>query len=430
MREDIIVMSTKEIERLKIIYKVMDKQLTQVKAGEFLGISDRQVRRLVGKIRDEGAKGIIHGNRGKPSPHRMPPEHENHIGLIVEKNYSDFGPTLASEKLIEREGIKVSREKLRQIMISNGLWHVRKRKKKLHQWRERKHYFGEMIQMDGSHHNWLEGRGPKIVLMGYVDDATGRVFGRFYDYEGVYPAMDSFKKYIRLYGLPMSVYLDKHSTYKTTRQPDLDELLRGESAQTQFERALKELGIKVIHANSPQAKGRIERVFGTFQDRLIKEMRLANIRTKKESNHFLERFLPTYNKRFSKEPIKKANLHRPLSKGVKLKEIFCIKAIRTITNGYTVKWRGRLFLIENPSIAIRRRKVLVMEHFDRKVTLRFNGRDLKYTEVMEQKQQKTSEIKTSAVKPVRKKGRYIPPPDHPWRRYDPTLHHNSYLERI
>ena len=159
-------------------------------------------------------------------------------------------------------------------------------------------------------------------------------------------------------------------------------------------------------------------------------MRLANIRTKKESNHFLERFLPTYNKRFEKEPIKKANLHRPLSRGVKLKEIFCIKAIRTITNGYTVKWRRRLFLIENPSIAMRRRKVLVMEHFDRKVTLRFNGRDLKYTEVMEQKQQKTSKIKTSTVKPVIKKGRYVPPPDHPWRRYDPTLHRNSYLERI
>jgi len=158
------------------------------------------------------------------------------------------------------------------------LWKIRQRRNKdVHQWRERKLYYGEMIQMDGSHHEWLEERGPKLVFMGYIDDATNLVLGRFYDYEGVYPVMDSLERYIRRYGLPHSLYLDKDSTYKTTRQPEADELLRGESAATQFERSCRELEIKIIHAHSPQAKGRIERTFGTLQDRLIKEMRLENI---------------------------------------------------------------------------------------------------------------------------------------------------------
>jgi hypothetical protein len=174
----------------------------------------------------------------------------------------------------------VSREKVRQVMMSRGLWKRRRARKEDHVWRERKHHVGEMVQMDGSHHAWLEDRGPKMVLMGYVDEATGRLYGRFYDHEGVYPAMASLKGYIELYGLPLAIYLDKHSTYKTSRQADMDELLKDKQAETQFERALSELGIKVIHAHSPQAKGRVERVFKTLQDRLVKEMRLAGIKSR------------------------------------------------------------------------------------------------------------------------------------------------------
>lgn len=428
MRRDIIAMSTQEIKRLKIIQKVIERQLMQVKAGELLGISERQVRRLLKRVREEGARGIVHRNRGRPSPHRMPEELEDRIGRIVKENYPDFGPTFASEKLEERHGIKVSREKLRHIMITEGLWRVRRRKEKVHQWRERKHYYGEMVQMDGSHHEWLEERGPKLVFMSYVDDATGRAFGRFYDYEGVYPAMDSLKRYIGRSGLPLSLYLDKHSTYKTTRQPSVEELLRGENAQTQFERAVRELGIEPIHAHSPQAKGRIERVFGTLQDRLCKEMRLAGVKTKEEANEFLKTFLPLYNKRFGKEPLREANLHRPLPKGMRLQDIFCLKAQRTITNAYTVKWKGRLFLIENPAIAMRRRKVLVMEDFQGRVRIRFNGRQLKHREVREQKEK--ARPREEREKPMRRKDRYVPPLDHPWRRHDPSLHHNCYLERI
>ena len=430
MREDIIAMRPQEVKRLKIMEKVLDRQLTQAKAGEVLEISERQVRRLVKRIREQGAKGLVHRNRGRPSPHKMPEEREDRIGLIVEESYHDFGPTLASEKLWERHGIRIGREKLRQIMISKGLWRVRRRRKKVHQWRERKHYYGEMIQMDGSHHDWLEGRGADMVFMGYVDDATGRAYGRFYDYEGVYPAMNSFERYIRRYGLPVSLYLDKHSTYKTSREPSMDELLRGEGAKTQFERACRELQIEVIHAHSPQAKGRIERTFGTLQDRLIKEMRLASISTEEEANEFLERYLPIYNKRFGKEPFREADLHRPLSKGIRLRDIFCIKGRRTITKAYTVKWKGRLFLIENPTIAQRRRKVEVREHFDGKISIKQNGRYLKFKELEKQRSVKLENKKEPAPKLVKKKAKYIPPADHPWRRHNPSLHHNCYLERI
>lgn len=431
MREDIIAMSTQEVDRLKIVEKVLDRQLTQAKAGEVLGLSERQVRRLVNRVREEGARGLVHRNRGKPPPNKMSEECESQVGLIVKEHYHDFGPTLASEKLLERNGIKVGREKLRQVMIAHGLWKVRRRRKRdVHQWRERKAYYGEMVQMDGSHHDWLEDRGPKLVFMGYIDDATNWVFGLFYDYEGIYPAMDSLERYIRLYGLPHSLYLDKDSTYKTTRQPDTDELLKGKEAETQFERACGELQIEVIHANSPQAKGRIERAFGTLQDRLIKEMRLEGVSSREEANRFLKKYLPFYNKRFSKVAREEGDLHKPLAKHINLREIFCIKGKRTINNGYIVKWRGRMFLIANPTIAMRRRKVTVMEHFNGEIWIRFKGRYLQFKEIAEQKPAKVAKVKKPVVEPKKKKSKYIPPADHPWRRHQPSLHHNCFLERI
>ena len=430
MEKELITLSTREIERLRIIHKVMDRNMTQVEASEILGITDRQIRNIITKIKEKGDQGIAHRNRGRAAPNKMREELEDRIGEIIKKKYADFKPTLASEKLLELHGIKVGREKLRQIMISKGIWRVRRHKKEVHQWRERKHYYGQMIQTDGSHHDWLEGRGPKMVFMGYVDDATGQVFGRFYDHEGVFPAMDSLERYIRLYRLPKSLYLDKHSTYKTTRQPDLDELLRGETAETQFARACRELEIRIIHAHSPQAKGRIERVFGTLQDRLVKEMRLAGVSSIEEANAFLETFLPVYKERFAIAAKKQGDLHRPLPEDVDLREIFCLKATRTINNGYIVKWRGRMFLIENPSITMRRRKVTVMEHFDGKIAIKFNGRYLDFREVLKLRPVQAPEVKKPGNEPAKKKSKYIPSADHPWRRHNPSLHHNSYLERI
>ena len=224
MSKEVIALSIKEIERLRIIHKVMDKQIRQVDGARLLDISDRQVRNIIQKIKADGDKRIAHGNRGRVAANKMSKEQEDRIVKIVEEHYWDFGPTLASEKLLKHEGIKISHEKLRQIMIGQGLWKVRRRRDgPVYQWRERKAYIGEMVQLDGSHHEWLEDRGSKMVFMGYIDDATNRTYGRFYDHEGVYPAMDSMERYIRRYGLPQSLYLDKHSTYKTIRQPNLEE---------------------------------------------------------------------------------------------------------------------------------------------------------------------------------------------------------------
>ena len=418
MEEELITLSTRELERLRIISKVMDRSMTQKEASVILGICDRQIRNLIVKIKDEGDKGIAHGNRGREAPNKMSKAQEARIAEIVKKKYADFRPTLASEKLRESHGIRLGREKLRQIMIAEGLWKVRKRPQGyVHQWRERKRYLGEMVQMDGSHHDWLEERGPRLVLMGYIDDATNRFFGRFYDYEGIYPAMDSLERYIKLYGLSVSLYLDKHSTYKTTRQPDTEELLRGERARTQFERAVKELGIRVIHANSPQAKGRVERVFGTLQDRLVKEMRLEGISTKEEANEFLEGYLPRFNEQFMKAARKEGDLHRPIPEEMNLREIFCIKGNRTINDGCIIKWSRRMFILDNPSMALRRRKVVVREHFDGEITVKYKDRYLGCHEVFEVKPKREEEEKTEPKQP-HKRYKYTPPLEHPWKKYN------------
>jgi len=431
MAKELITMSEEEVDRLRILHRVMDRELTQVYGAEVLEITDRQVRNLLYKIRDHGDRGIVHGNRGREAANKMPLELEERIGRLIESKYTDFGPTLASEKLSELDGIDISKEKARRIMIAKGLWKVRKqRDRDIHPWRERKHCFGEMVQFDGSHHMWLEDRGPKMVFMGYIDDATNHTFGRFYGYEGLYPAMDSLTHYINRYGLPRSIYLDKYKTYKATRPPNLYEELRGEGPLTQYQRALKELRIEIIHADSPQAKGRVERLFGTLQDRLIKEMRLAKIKTLEEANEFLEDYLPRYNERFSKIALKEGDLHNPVPGGVDLREIFCVKDIRTINNGYIVQWKGKRFLIDNASIAMRKRKVEVREHFDGELTIKFNGRYLGFQEVVEPMPARTQPQNKPVNGNGRKKGKHIPPPDHPWRRHNPSLHHNCYLEKI
>jgi len=429
MEEDIIKMSKREIERLRIIHRVMDKRLTQVEAAEMMGITDRQVRRIVAKIRKWGDQAIVHGNRGRPSPFKIPKEEEERIISIVAEKYYDYGPTFAAEKLLECEGIKISKEKLRQFMIVHNLWQPNKKKKgRIHKWRERKHHYGEMVQMDGSDHDWLEGRGPKIVLVGYVDDATNHVFGRFYEFEGTFSAMDSLKRYISKYGIPFSLYLDRHSAYKTTRQPNLEEELKGEFAKTQFARALDELGIRLIHALSPQAKGRIERIFRTFQDRLVKEMRLAKVSTLEEANAFLDAYLPKYNARFAKPPLKKGNFHRPVPTNLNWDEIFCIKEYRTITNGYTLRWRNHIFLIKNPSITMKKQRACVIEHFDGRIIIKLNDKILPYQEVTHCELRALAAAKKETQKLIKKARTYYrPPKDHPWRKF---VISNRYYQQV
>jgi len=260
-----------------------------------------------------------------------------------------------------------------------------RKKRKHRQWRERKPCFGEMIQVDGSHHDWLEGRGPKLVLMGYKDDATGKVHARFYEYEGTMPALDSFKRYITKYGIPQSVYLDKHATYKPTQGLDIEDELAGRRrVLSQFGRACEELGVRVIYANSPQAKGRIERQFRTFQHRLIREFRLAGVKTLEEANLVLEKYLPKYNRRFEVPPASKADLHRPVT-GLNLKSIFSLKEKRVVRNDLTIAYGAKFYQILD---RIQAKSVTVEERLDGSLSLMNQGSSLRFKEIQIRTQSK------------------------------------------
>ena len=414
--EDIIMASQEELRRLHVIQKILEGGLKQVEGAEILSLSSRHIRRVVKRVRGEGQRGIVHRLRGRPSNRKIPDQLKDRVIKLYRTTYKDFGPTLASEKLLERDGVSISDETLRSWLLEAGDWKRVRKGRRHRQWRERKGHRGEMVQIDGSHHAWFEDRGDPCVLMGYIDDATGDVFGGFYDYEGTMPAMDSFKRYIRKRGLPLEVYLDKHSTYKSTAKATIEEQLEGVEPLSEFERALKELGVEVSHAHSPQAKGRIERLFRTFQDRVIKEMRLRGIKTIEEGNQFLEKYLPLYNKRFSVRPREKDDVHRPLPRGIDLSAILCIKTERTLRNDFTVAHNHKLYQIED---ATKASKVIVQDRMDGSMRVTYQGRDLRFREITERP---LKENKQPIV--TRRRKTYIPPADHPWRRF--KIKNHSY----
>ena len=410
--KDIITMTVEELRRVSIINRAIEKVVTQEEAAKLIGLSYRQTKRIVAKVRKEGDRGIIHKSRGKPGHRKIDDEVKDKVLGIYDKKYWDFGPTFATEKLQDIDGITVSHETLRLWLIADSKREWQRKARPHRQWRQRKDYFGEMVQVDGSHHDWLEGRGPELVFMGYIDDATGITFGRFYDYEGTMPAMDSLYRYILKYGIPQSIYIDRLKTYKSTRKPTIEEQLRNEKPMTQFERAAKELGIIVIHANSAPAKGRIERGFRTHQDRLIKEMRLAGIKTGDGANEFLEWYLPKHNKKFSISPAKKANLHRKSPGKKELKRILCIKTKRHLRKDAVIEHNKKFYQVKG--IPSRRVKtVMVEDRLDGSMHVRNNGSYFKHMEI-DPKLIRRSETN----KKVRNRARkvYIPPKDHPWRR--------------
>jgi hypothetical protein len=335
--------------------------------------------------------------------------------------YEGFGPTLAQEKLVERERIEVNRETLRQWMMDAGLWEKERKVRGHRQWRERKECIGEMIQADGSHHDWLEGRGPKLVLMGYIDDASSDVFGRFYDYEGTLPAMDSFYQYTKERGFPHSLYMDRHTTYQSNGKLTIEEELDGKKKSlSQFGRALEELEVELIAAQSPQAKGRVERLFRTFQDRLIKEMRLEGIKSKDSANEFLKKYLPQYNRRFSVKPRGQGNLHRAIGNEKDLKQILSIQTQHVLRNDNTIRHEKKLYQVLNHWESQRPKSVMVQERLDGKIYIVDQGKELKYQEIQEPCKEN---------KPVKKKIRTatitIPSMNHPWKKNSFAMHLNS-----
>jgi len=371
--KDILMIRSKELKRLQVIRKILDKQINQQEAAEVLRLSDRQVRRIVKRVREEGEGGVIHRWRGKGGRHRVDEKIKQKIIETYRRVYKGFGPVLASEKMLARDKLKVCDETLRLWLIEEGLWQVkRQRELKKRSWRARKEHCGEMVQMDGSHHDWLEGRGPKLVLMGYIDDATGRVYAKFYEYEGTKPAMESLRAYVKKYGIPTSIYVDKHSAYKINKADRYkDWPFRDKEELTQFERACRQLGIEVIHAESAPAKGRVERLFGTFQDRFVKELRLEEAKTLKEANGVLSRYLPQFNKKFNVLAKESGDYHRS-SKGFDLDEILSIQTEHVLRNDRTVIHQKRKYQVLNRTRAA---KVMVHEYLNgRMVIMSANSR--------------------------------------------------------
>jgi len=414
MGRGIITMSMKEAKLLHLVQKAIEKRITQAEAAQMGGLSLRQLQRIIRRVRTEGDSGVCHHARGR-KPNNQIPEAVKHKAVeLCRERYQEFGPTLASEKLLEKNRIKVSVETLRTWLLEAGLAY-RKRKKRPHrQWRERKSCRGAMVQLDGSHHDWFEGRGPKSVLMAFVDDATGEVYARFYDYEGTIPAMACFKGYIKQYGIPQSVYLDRHSTYKSpVHYQTIEDQLEDRQLMSQFERSLQELSVTVIHAYSPQAKGRVERLFGTFQDRVIKEMRLAGVRSKDEGNAFLQTYLPDYNRRYRVSPAKDTDMHRRFKDHRELDRILSIRTSRALRNDFTIAHDKKLYQIKDN---IRAKKVTVEERTDGSMRILHNGQRLRYQEIAvrpekERKQSPKLHKTWDRGKPTRL---------HPWREsFDP-----------
>jgi len=420
--EDIITMSQEDLKRLHVIRKAIDRTITQQEAAEIIGVGLRQAQRITRRIRAEGDKGIAHRLRGVPSNRAISNKVKDKALKLFKDKYPDFGPTLASEKLFERDKIKVNDETLRLWLVENNISYKKRKKRPHRQWRERKECFGQMVQMDGSHHDWFEGRGSKCVLMGYIDDATGRPFARFYSYEGTLPAMDSFKRYIKKRGIPLSVYLDKHTTYKSPGKASIEEELNNITPLSQFERALKELNVEVIHANSPQAKGRIERIFNTFQDRLVKELRLEKINSIEAANAFLGQYLFEYGKRFSISPAKEADLHRPLAKSVDLDRILCVKTERALRNDFTIVINNKRYqILDN----IRAKTVMIEERMNSSMVIRYKDDILRFKEITERPVKGAKNPFRFVVKRV-----YTPPEaDHPWRNFKFGAHYAHYPQR-
>lgn len=417
-------MSQRELDKYEIIKRTIRGELTVKDAARRLVLSVRHTKRLKAVVRQHGPAGLIHGNRGKPGNRRLADNKRAEIIKLLKKHYYDFGPTFASEKLETNHGLDLDPKTIRQIMMAEKLWQpLAKPDKQTHRsWRERKSAYGEMIQFDGSYEHWFEDRdgSGEVCLLAAIDDATGQlVKAQFAAHEGLFPVLAFWREYIAREGKPRTIYLDKFSTYQqnqTLTKENHDTL-------TQFQRAMEELRVEVIPANSPQAKGRVERLFGTLQDRLIKELRLAGISAVATANLFLaDIFIPGFNQRFSVLPRNQANLHRPLiePERKRFNSIFSRHTPRTVQNDFTIafkkQWRQ---LAERQSVTICKRDVVTVEEWlDESVHIRLRGKEISYhlLPIRPQRQRTQPWVLAATAPDSRQRLIYKPAADHPWRR--------------
>jgi len=375
-------MTQAERDRLVALKKANKKLITQKQAAEEIGVTERQVRRLLRKLRRTGDRAVIHESRGRASNRKLPAEMEQRaITVLSDPVYRGFGPTLAAEYLHQRHQITVSKETLRRWMVEAGLWEAgRRRVGKVHQWRPRRSRCGELVQWDTSTHDWLEGRGERIYLISMIDDATSRLFARFVHHDTSEENMRLLWSYLDRFGRPLGFYTDKAGMFqvavKTKRQEQREDRDRPQMPPTQIERALHELHVVWIPAHSPQAKGRVERQFLTAQDRLVKGMRVAGVRTIEEANAYLEKeYLPWWNQTLTVEAADAADAHRPLGEEHDLAAILSRVEQRQVTNDYTVRYDGKFYQIDRRDIRVgmRRAMVRVEERLDGTVAVQFQG---------------------------------------------------------
>lgn len=415
MGQELICMSKKELSRFDIINDLINGKINGTDASKQIGVSIRHIKRLKRKVAEYGAEGLIHKSRGRIGNRKLSAEIIEKAERLLREKYYFCGPTFTSEKLEEDHGIEINKETTRKMMTDLELWKPKPKKqsKKWHIWRARKDNFGEMEQFDGSYHVWF-GKEESCLLLS-VDDAKGEITHAKFDInESTIAVFKFWVEYFIKNGLPLSIYLDKFSTYKINHKNAVD----NKDMITQFQRAMNQVGIKPISAHSAEAKGRVERMFQTLQDRLVKELKLAGITTIKEANKFLEEYIPKFNAKFAVAPKRRKNLHKKLNEQTeeKLPQIFSVQNQRKVNNDYTVMFKNNFFQLdrEQPTTVYKKDAVIVEEHLDGIIKLRTRDCYLDYT-VLPERPKKEIDIKLVALT-RQKQGLYKPPTNHPWRR--------------
>mgnify|MGYP003507145747 CR=1 FL=1 len=412
--DELLTMSKRELTRLEVMQRLKEKRLTQKEAAQLLGISTRQVKRLWRAYQEKGAKGLVSGRRGRPSNNRLEAGVTQRALALIQEKYADFGPTLAHEKLIEVHKLALSRESVRRIMIAEGIWKPKRAKQPpLHQMRERRACFGELVQIDGSDHKWFEDRGPRCSLLVYVDDATGQLLELwFVPHESFFGYCEASRHYFERCGKPVAFYSDKHGIFRVNSEQTIG-LGNG---MTQFGRAMQELDVQIICANSPQAKGRVERANQTLQDRLVKELRLRGISDLAAANAYLPEFRDDYNRRFAVAPRSTHDAHRPLLKSENLDLIFTHQKTGTLSKDLTVQSKKIIYQVQSdrPGYALRKAQVTVCENAQGEVTILYKDKPLAYT-IYHKPARQAEVVDTKSI------DRHLrvpkpPAPDHPWRQ--------------
>lgn len=384
----IISMSEHEVDRVGVMQRLAAREIKQRHAATLLNISVRQVKRVFKSYKRNGVMGLVHKGRGRVGNRALLKKEKNHMLDIIKTNYADFGPTLACEKLAEVHDMHYADETVRKLMIQAGLWIAKRRKiVNLHQLRERRDSLGELVQVDGSPHDWFEGRSPKCTLLVFIDDATGKLLHlEFVESESTHAYFSAVRHYLEKHGRPVVFYMDKHGVFRvnTTKGKTAD--TSDSNGLTQFGRAMTELAIGCIFAESAEAKGRVERVNQTLQDRLVKEMRLRGISTMEQGNRYVEEFMVDFNRRFAVVPKSPVNMHRPLLPTHKLDEILCENHMRILSKQLTISFENRIYQIQTdrPTYAMRYAPVTIQKDTHENIRIVYKGKSLNYTIVKEQ----------------------------------------------